>query len=211
MDATSHTTTLFPTVSGRQPRALVPHPTLRLLGESAHSASSRPNSACRNVKHKRRCRLHLFRGPCPTLSLVILFSDFSADGACRFAPHTKTASPFRASVFRLGASFDGSTWPPLAVSSVFHLGESMSCSWGHMVSCQVLCDNNLQLLCPVLVIRGLGRLEQKPLVFELTLGHPGNQVILFTSAVDWLQPKLSPRPTSPPLREAGRFLRVHTP
>lgn len=66
MDATSHITTLFPTVSGRQPRALVPHPTLRLLGESAHSASTRPNSACRNVKHKRRCRLHLFRGPRPT-------------------------------------------------------------------------------------------------------------------------------------------------
>lgn len=96
MDATSHITTLFPTVSGRQPRALVPHPTLRLLGESARSASTRPNSACRNVKHKRRCRLHLFRGPRPTLSFLFFF-EFVADGACRFAAHTRTASPFRAS------------------------------------------------------------------------------------------------------------------
>lgn len=46
-------------------------------------------------------------------------------------------------------------------------------------------------------------MQQKPLVFELIPGHPSNQAILFTSAVDWLQPKPSPRPTSPPVREAG--------
>lgn len=66
MDATSHITTLFPTVSGRQLEAPASHRSLRLLGESATSASTRPKSACRNVKHKRRCRLHLFRGPRPT-------------------------------------------------------------------------------------------------------------------------------------------------
>jgi hypothetical protein len=45
----------------------------------------------------------------------------------------------------------------LAVASVFHHGESMSCSQGHIVACQVLCT-------PLLFLS----VEQKPLVFQLT-------------------------------------------
>lgn len=95
--STSHISTLFLTVSGCQPGAQVSHRTLRLLGESATSASTRPKSACRNVKHKRRCRLHLFRGPRPTTFFSFPFFSSPDLTVPTDSPHKKTASPFVAS------------------------------------------------------------------------------------------------------------------
>lgn len=175
MDATCHITTLLPTVSGRQPRALAPHPTLRLLGESAQSASTRPNSACRNVKHKRRCRLHLFRGPRPTpfSSFLTSLLTVSAD-----SPRKKDGVAGPGLSIEPGAPSGGSTWPPLAVSSVFHLDSSMSCSWGHIVMCQVLCDKRPPSPLCRASYSWAWLMGQKPPVVELVPGHPGNRAIL---------------------------------
>lgn len=54
-------------------------------------------------------------------AFFLFFSDFFADGACRFAPHTKDGVAVPGLSIKLEAPFDSPTWPLLAVSSVFHL------------------------------------------------------------------------------------------